>query len=218
MKTKPEINANEFNAEELTLIKLAKEYSDEDKARELLERLRWPNGCICPHCKNDVDETFIGGVGDRRKKISRLTPVVALIEQGGNMKTRVIPNVSQNNLGKVLNECVSKEAVISTDEHRGYKKPAKAFKDHLSVNHSKYEYAVNYDGVMASTNHCESFFSLLKRGVHGAWHNVSREHLQKYTNEFAFRWNTRKMSDGERFAVGIPAMEGKRLLYRPPVN
>jgi transposase-like protein len=309
--------------EEINLVKLAQEYADDNKARELLERLRWPNGCVCPRCKNDgkskaiskitpktesktavrkgvyfcgacrkqftvtvgtvfegshipigkwlmawfiicsskkavsahqlhrmlgityksawfmahrfrfalgnneggklggvveVDETFIGGKGDRSTKFSRQTPVVALIEQGGNMKTRVVPNVSQNNLGRVLNECVNQDAIISTDEHKGYKPVGKQFKDHVSVNHSKMEYAVNYDGVMASTNHCESFFSLLKRGVHGAWHNVSREHLQKYTNEFAYRWNTRKMTDGERFAAGIPAMEGKRLFYRQPAN
>ena len=72
------------------------------------------------------------------------------------------------------------------------------------------------DGIAAGTNHCESFFSLLKRGVHGAWHNVSREHLQKYTNEFQFRWNTRKLTDGARMAAGIPMVEGKRLFYRRP--
>ena len=55
---------NEFDADELNLIKLARDYSDDDKARELLESLRWPNGCICPHCKND-------GKG---KSISKLTP------------------------------------------------------------------------------------------------------------------------------------------------
>src|SRR5438445_247237 len=45
-----------FDAEELNLIKLAKEYSDEDKARELLESMRWPNGPVCPHCKNAGDK------------------------------------------------------------------------------------------------------------------------------------------------------------------
>jgi hypothetical protein len=67
-------------------------------------------------------------------------------------------------------------------------------------------------------NHCESFFSLLKRGVYGSWHNVSREHLQKYSNEFAFRWNTRKLTDGARMATAVPLMESRRLLYRQPAN
>ena len=311
--------------DDLNLIKLAQEYSDEDKARELLESLRWPKGATCPHCKNDgkaktisklmpkagskaavrkgvyfcgacrkqftvtvgtvfegshikiskwlmawfmicsskkgmsanqlhrmlgvtyktawfmahrirfamgdeptgsmklngiveVDETFVGGVGDAKTKFTRKTPVVALIEQGGKMKTRVVANVSQHTLGKVLNECVSKEAIICTDEHHGYKPAAKAFKAHHAVNHSKYQWTKQFEGGIASTNHCESFFSLLKRGVYGAWHNVSREHLQKYSNEFSFRWNTRFLTDGARMASGIPMVEGKRLMYRQPAD
>ncbi len=315
---------NEFEPDELNLITLAQEYSDEDKARELLERLRWPHGAICPHCKNDgnaktisklsghaesksavrkgvyfcgacrkqftvtvgtvfeashipiskwlmawfiicsskksvsahqlhrmlkltyktawfmahrirfavsddgatklngvveVDETFIGGKGDPRHRLSQKIPVVALIEQGGNMKTRVVPNVSQKNLGLALRECVSKDATLCTDEHEGYKAAGKEFKAHYRVNHSKLQYVVNMpDGVAAGVNHCESFFALLKRGIHGAWHSVSREHLPKYSNEFAFRWNHRKISDGARMATSLPMIEGKRLMYKQPAN
>jgi transposase-like protein len=314
----------EFNAEELSLISLAQDYADDDKARELLEHLRWPDGAVCPHCQNDgkakpvskltpkagsksavrmgvyfcgacrkqftvtvktvfegshipigkwlmawfiicsskksvsarqlhrmlkityksawfmahriryamgddpnsllngvveVDETFVGGKGEARFKLSQKTPVVALIEQGGNMKARVVANVSQKNLGQVLGECINPEATLCTDEHYGYKRDGKKFAAHHTVVHSKKEYTRHtLDGIAASVNHCESFFALLKRGVHGAWHSVSREHLQKYTNEFSFRWNTRKLSDGARFAVGLPQIEGKRLLYRQPAN
>jgi transposase-like protein len=313
-----------FDAEELNLISLAQEYSDNDKARELLESIMWPDGPICPHCKNDgktkpnskltrkagattgvrkgvyfcgacrkqftvtvgtifegshlpiskwimawfilcsskkavsahqlhrmlkvtyktawfmahrirvavadepakklsgvveVDETFIGGKGDRRSRLSRLTPVMALIEQDGTMKARVVPNVSQQNLGRALRECVRQDAIVCTDEHLGYKEAGKEFKAHHSVNHSANEYFVKMpDGTGASTNHCESFFALLKRGVHGAWHSVSRQHLPKYANEFSFRWNHRKMSDGERMVAGIPMSRGKRLMYRQPAN
>jgi transposase-like protein len=315
---------NEFDADELNLLSLAQDYADDDKARELLERLRWPHGAVCPHCKNDgnakpiskltpkadskkavrkgvyfcgacrkqftvtvktvfegshipiskwlmawflvcsskksisarqlhrmlkityksawfmahrirfamgdnpdeklsgvveVDETFIGGKGDMKYKLSQKTPVVALIEQGGNMKTRVVANVSQTNLGRVLRECINPESTLCTDEHKSYKHDGKKFKAHHTVVHSKKEYILKTpDGISAGVNHCESFFALLKRGVHGAWHSVSREHLQKYTNEFSFRWNTRKLSDGARFAVGLPQIEGKRLMYRRPVN
>lgn len=311
-----------IDADELNLIKLAKEYSDEDKARDLFETWRWPNGPVCPHCKCDdvykitskettkkenkarpglyncaacrkpftstvgtvlegshiplskwvmalfilcsskkavsahqlhrmlgltyksawfmahrlrfamgddgktqlsgvveIDEAFIGGKGDRTTKLSRKTPVMALIEQGGSMKAKVVPNVSQQNLSRVLFESVNKDAVICSDENTAYKKVHKHFKAHHSVVHSKSEYILKTpDGISAGTNHCESFFSLLKRGVHGAWHNVSREHLQKYVNEFEFRWNTRKLTDGARFAAAIPQVEGKRLMYRQPVK
>jgi len=313
---------DEFDADDLNLIKLAQDYQDEDKARELFESWRWPNGPVCPHCKFtevyaikskagtkkgnkarhglyccaacrktftatvgtvlegshikiskwlmaifilcsskkavsahqlhrmlgvtyktawfmahrfrfamgddsntpmlngvvEVDETFVGGKADRRKRLSSKTPVMALIEQGGNMRTRVVPCVTSKNLGQALNECVSKQAIICTDEHTGYKQAAKKFKAHHSVCHSKYEYVVRKpDGVNAGVNHCESFFSLLKRGVFGSWHCVSREHLQKYANEFAFRWNTRKLTDGARMVASIPKIEGKRLTYRQAV-
>ena len=64
---------------------------------------------------------------------------------------------------------------------------------------------------------CESFFSLLKRSVVGAWHHVSREHLPKYANEVAFRCNTRTLSDGERMGAAVALTDGKRLTYREAV-
>ncbi len=163
----------------------------------------------------EIDETFIGGTGDRKTKLSRLTPVMALIEQGGNMKARVVPNVSFKNLGKVLREEVQSDAVICSDENTAYQTVNKEFKAHHTVCHSKYEYILRRsDAINVGTNHCESFFSLLKRGVHGAWHNVSREHLHRYVNEFAFRWNTRKLTDGERMETAVGLTSGKRLTYR----
>lgn len=67
---------------------------------------------------------------------------------------------------------------------------------------------------MSGVNYCESFFSLLKRGVIGAWHHVSREHLARYAHEFAFRWNTRKDTDGDRMEKFAALVGGKRLTYR----
>jgi len=307
--------------DELNLITLAQEYADEDKARGLLESLLWPNGAVCPHCKNhkekpiyklqskvgskskvrkglykcgacrkpftvtvgtifedshlpiskwlmaffivcsskksisalqlsrmlkttykaawfmahrlrfavspemplnqllkgvvEVDETYVGGKGFRCSQSRRKTPVVALVERGGSMQTRVISNVTQHNLGKVLNECVSKDAVVNTDEHPAYRKPLQEWKEHSTVVHSQGEYSRrNADGTVSGINGCESFFSLLKRGVYGSWHHVSREHLPKYANEFAFRWDTRKQTDGERMETAIGMVTGKRLTYR----
>jgi transposase-like protein len=309
-----------FDADDLNLIKLAQDYSDEDKARALLESWRWPGGKpICPHCKFDesykvtskpdtknkvrkglyycaacrkpytatvgtvmedshvpiskwmmafflicsskkaisahqlhrmlgvtyktawfmahriryafggdntkltgtveVDETFVGGKGERKTNFSRHVPVVALIERGGKMHTRVVSNVSQKNLGQCLNECVDKSAIVNTDNHDAYKPALKEYKRHDTVNHSRFEYSrTNADGTKSGINTCESFFSLLKRGVYGSWHHVSREHLPKYANEFGFRWNTRKLTDGARMAFAVPMIEGKRLLYRKPAN
>jgi transposase-like protein len=166
----------------------------------------------------EVDETFVGGKGRLCSRYRRQTPVVALVERGGSMQARVVSNVTQHNLGKILNECVSKDAVVNTDEHRAYGNPLKAWKAHHTVVHSKFEYSRRLaDGSKAGINGCESFFSLLKRGVYGSWHHVSREHLSKYANEFAFRWNTRGLTDGERTEAAIGLTVGKRLTYRQAV-
>jgi hypothetical protein len=54
------------------------------------------------------------------------------------------------------------------------------------------------DGRMASTNTAESFFALLKRGHYGIFHQLSNKHLGRYCTEFGFRWDLRRVSDGER--------------------
>ena len=65
----------------------------------------------------------------------------------------------------------------------------------------------------------ESFFAILKRGVYGSFHSVSEQHLQRYVDEFAFRWNTRAslgIEDTERASVPSRRTSGKRLTYRHP--
>lgn len=117
----------------------------------------------------EVDETFVGGKGDMTTKSIRKVPVVALVERGGAARVQVVASVNQKNLGKALAECVSKDAVVNTDEHPGYRHPLKQWKAHHAVNHSDVEYQrVNPDGSVATTNSAESFFSLLKRGVYGS--------------------------------------------------
>jgi len=166
----------------------------------------------------EVDETFVGGKGDFKTRYRRQTPVVALVERNGGMATRVVSNVTQKNLGQALSDCVSKDAIVNTDEHGAYRNPLKLWKAHHTVVHSKYEYSrKNADGSTAGINRCESFFSLLKRGVYGSWHHISKEHLQKYANEFAFRWNTRSQTDGERMETAIGMAVGKRLTYREAI-
>jgi ISXO2-like transposase domain len=65
---------------------------------------------------------------------------------------------------------------------------------------------------------CFNSFSLIKRGITGTFHSVSRKHLPNYLNEFEFRWNTRKLEDGLRVARAIRRVDGKRLTYRESVD
>ena len=81
---------------------------------------------------------------------------------------------------------------------------------HDRVNHSKFEYSRrNRDGATSGVNSAENFFSLLKCKVVGAWHHLNKEHLRKYADEFAFRWDTRKNTDAERMETFVPMIEGK---------
>lgn len=97
-----------------------------------------------------------------------------------------------------------------TDELHAYQRAVKGLKGgHLTVSHGLGEYS--RDGV--NTNTAESFFALLKRGVHGTFHSISKQHLHRYCNEFSFRWNSRDVTDGERTQAAIRNGEGKRLGY-----
>jgi hypothetical protein len=84
-------------------------------------------------------------------------------------------------------------------------------KQAVVVIHSKGEYG--RAGVF-HTNTIEGFFSLLKRGTIGTYHHVSEQHLSRYTSEFDFRYNTRKLDDFERADESLLGAIGKRLTYR----
>ena len=71
---------------------------------------------------------------------------------------------------------------------------------------------------VVTTNTVEGSFSLLKRGIVGAFHHVSREHLPRYLAEFDYRWNERRSTDVERTAKALTGVKGKRLSYKPLVG
>ena len=87
---------------------------------------------------------------------------------------------------------------------------------HESVKHVIGEYVRR--GTDIHSNTVEGAFSLLKRGVMGTFHSVSKKHLPNYLNEFEFRWNTRNLDDGQRVARAIQQGDGKRLEYRESVD
>jgi transposase-like protein len=165
----------------------------------------------------EVDETYVGGKprpgSDEKAKRGRgtkKTPVVALVERDGRVRTRVIEHVDAKTLKSAIRENVDRSATIYTDEWRSYKGIGAEFAGgHKTVNHGAGEY-VSGD---ASTNTAESFFALMKRGVYGVFHHVSKQHLHRYCNELSFRWDRRAMTDGERTIDAIRGAQGKRLTY-----
>jgi transposase-like protein len=170
----------------------------------------------------EADEAYVGGKPRKLVKrkfkgrgVSGKTPVVVLVERSGRARTKVMPTVSRQNIRQMMKENVDIKSKIMSDESPLYNTAGVYFQGgHEAVNHSKWEFARGD----ANNNTAESFFALLKRGIYGTFHNVSKEHLDKYCNEFAFRWNNRKISDSERMEVAISMIEDKRLMYRDSLN
>ena len=176
----------------------------------------------------ELDATYIGGK-DKNRHFSQLppkknkaawdaytkTPVFALVERGGELRARKMKNVSNFNMRSEVRKYVSHDATLMTDQATGYEMLDKEYPHREIVDHSKKQY-VNEVG--ASTNTLEGWFGLLKRGVTGTFHHVSEQHLDRYVDEFAFRYNRRDVSDAERTAMAVKASAGKRLMYKEPIK
>jgi transposase-like protein len=193
----------------------------------LMHRIRWAmadsnteplSGTV------EVDETYVGGKPRKRAKgqkqrrpgrttdfADRKTQVVALVSRDGPMRAQVRTDVRAGNLKSVVFDNVDPSAHLMTDEYVGYKGLGDSYASHETVTHSQHEYARGD----VTTNTVEAFFAILKRGVYGTFHNVSRKHLHRYVSEFEFRWNNRGVDDGERTRRAILGAEGKRLTYKP---
>jgi transposase len=137
----------------------------------------------------EADETYIGGrrkgVGGRGAKGK--TPVVGVLERGGNIVAKATPDVSAKSLVTNISKNVERGAKVMTDEFQSYKQLRNLGFDHQTVNHGSGQY-VNGD---IHTNGIESFWAQLKRSINGTFHHVSRQHLPKYLNEFVYRHNHR---------------------------
>ena len=177
----------------------------------------------------EADETYIGGKvrrpsltkGAGRMPHSRgaadKAAVAGIVQRGGDVRFRLLDRVTSDRLGELIAENADLTCRLITDEHQGYNRVGKAFRGgHESVNHSRGEY-VRY-GSDVHSNTIEGVFSLIKRGVMGTFHSISRKHIPNYLNEFEFRWNTRKLNDGERISRAIKQVDGKRLQYRESVD
>ena len=165
----------------------------------------------------ETDETFIGGKAKNvhnGKPVPKKHPVVALVERGGKLKARHVPNVDSKNIREVL-KGVDRKSHLMTDDSLIYYWIGPSFAKHDAVNHSADEYVRGE----AHVNTAESFFALVKRGMYGTYHAVSEKHLQRYINEAAFKWNNRiaiGVDDTGRAVNAIKGVEGKRLMYRQP--
>ena len=161
-----------------------------------------------------VDESYIGGKGKNRAYAKTLKPkqmVVSLVEHGGRLTSFHVANVGADTLREILFTNVDLKSTLVSDESNLYRKTGQAYAEHQKVFHYAREYVGKHG---ASTNQVENFFSLLKRGIYGVYHHVSKAHLHRYCAEFDFRYNGRDISDAERTAQALGGVVGKRLTYR----
>jgi transposase-like protein len=169
----------------------------------------------------EIDETYIGKNPDappakKKRGHAQKMKIVTLIERGGEARSfNVTDDLTRAAILEILFENVSRDASLMTDESPLYAGFAKYVGSHDKINHSHDEY-VRGD---VHTNTVEGFFSVFKRGMKGVYQHCGKQHLQRYLNEFDFRYSNRAalgVNDTTRARRAIKGAEGKRLTYRQP--
>jgi transposase-like protein len=169
----------------------------------------------------EADETFIGGLSKNMHKSKRLaaikgtggmgkTPIFGMKSREGEVRAKVVPSVGMVDLHREIKSTVAQGSTLYTDKWVAYR-GLKAQFNHEAVDHMAKEYVVGD----CHTNGIESFWALFKRGYHGVYHHMSRKHMQRYVNEFAFRFNRRASEMQSVFSdVVARVAESTRLPYK----
>lgn len=168
----------------------------------------------------EVDETFVGGKRSNKHANKKKhngasgwfrgekTAVIGLVERNGKVISYPIPSATKNVVEKQIEKHVVKGSRVITDDSIIYHQVHLNY-NHTTINHTAKQYVVGD----VHTNTIEGYFSLLKRGLIGIYHQVSPKHLHRYCTEFSYRYNTRKDCEDERFADVIVKSDNKRLKY-----
>lgn len=211
----------------ISSLQLAKDINVTQKtAWFMLQRIR-----ACFGIENDnnldntveADETYVGGKNKNRHQDKKVpssqgrsakdkTPIVGIVERQGKLNANVVKNVNSETLTTEIIRSVKHTASLYTDEWLGYKGVSKIY-NHSIVKHNQGEYVNG----RVHTNTIEGFWSLLKRGIVGIYHFTSKKHLQRYVDEFVFRYNTRKRSESGRFNLLLSNTE-TRTTYKGLIN
>ena len=168
----------------------------------------------------EIDETYMSrkygsdykGVPPEKvkylKKHASKGAVLGMAERGGNIKVLKFDDRKGDPIKKAIHNNVEHGSRLLTDEAFMYRSGLDEYQ-HAAVFHSKHEWVRND----AHTNTVENFWSVMKRGIHGIYHQISYKHLQRYCDEYSYRYNSRKIKDKDRFVSSLQQMEG-RLTYK----
>lgn len=142
----------------------------------------------------EMDETYVGGkrrcraAGRTVKGPLAKTCVVGMAERAGKVVAMIADDASSETLKGIAKEFILPASTVYTDEWAGYRGLEKINGyQHRRINHSAGVYVMGD----IHTNTIEGFWSLLKRGIGGVYHSVSRKYLQSYLDEYSFRYNRR---------------------------
>lgn len=163
----------------------------------------------------EIDETFVGGKNKNRHKDKKVAkcqgrsfkdkvPVFGMLQRNGHVSAIVVPDTKASTLKPLINKFIKEDSTVFTDgwEYSGLENHYRQF----SVDHGRHFYGetiTTCDGerIGISTNGIENVWSHFKRMIFGTYYKVSKKHLQRYVDEFIFRFNTRKYSEIERFEL-----------------
>ncbi|MFA5300861.1 MAG: IS1595 family transposase [Lutibacter sp.] len=137
----------------------------------------------------EIDDSYFGGKkpGKRGRGAEGKTPVLGMVERKGSVKAIAVPNVKTQTVKPHIENQISKKANVYSDEFRPYNSLSRMGYNHEMVLHGQGIYVIGN----VHTNTIEGFWSLVKNGIRGVYHSVSPQHLQKYLNEYSFRYNHR---------------------------
>jgi transposase-like protein len=167
--------------------------------------------------KVEMDESYFGAKRKRGEKKGRPSKesskqcVVGVVERTGRGRVfaTVATDATKATLSSIAKERILPESVVFTDEYASYNGLAHEGYEHRRINHSEGVYVVGD----VHTNTIEGFWSLVKRGIGGVYHNVGKNYLQTYLNEYSFRYNRR--DKGNLIFNHVFARVAERAVERP---
>lgn len=163
----------------------------------------------------EIDETFVGGKNKNRhkdKKVERCqgrsfkdkVPVFGMLQRNGHITAVVVPDTKASTLKPIILSHIVKKSNVFTDgwEYHGLESDYRQFSvDHGRGFYGETVYTSDGEVIEVTTNGIENVWSHFKRMIFGTYYKVSKKYLQRYVDEFVFRFNTRRISEIERFEL-----------------